>query len=79
MRLIKITCPRCPHYDSCSQKTRMFVNYCGSRFQNVDIHIRAAISECRSKHGYMLKSVIFPSTPIQKADISVYSMADTPA
>jgi hypothetical protein len=37
----------------------MFVNYCGSTFQNVEENVRAAISECRSKHGYMLQSVIF--------------------
>jgi hypothetical protein len=63
MQLFKITCPQCPHYDSCSQKTRMFVNYCGSRLQNVQSNVRAAISECRAKHGYMLQSVIFPPAP----------------
>lgn len=68
MQLFKITCSQCPHYDSCSQKTRMFVNYCGSRINNVRENIRAAITECRSKHGYMLQSVIFPaSTPLYKS------------
>jgi hypothetical protein len=60
MQLFKITCGQCPHYGSCSQKTRMFVNYCGSRFSTVEKNVRAAISECRAKHGYMLQSVIFP-------------------
>jgi hypothetical protein len=46
----------------------MFVNYCGSRINNVRENIRAAITECRSKHGYMLQSVIFPaSTPLYKS------------
>jgi hypothetical protein len=60
MQLFKITCSQCPSYDTCSQKTRMFVNYCGSRFSNVQENVRAAISECRAKHGFMLQSVIFP-------------------
>jgi hypothetical protein len=63
MQLFKITCPQCPQYDSCSQKTRMFVNYCGSRSSTVVENIRAAVTECRSKGGYMLQSVIFPPTP----------------
>jgi hypothetical protein len=36
----------------------MFVNYCGSTFHNVESNVRAAISECRSKHGYMLQSIV---------------------
>jgi hypothetical protein len=58
MQLFKIACSQCPHYDSCPKKTQMFVNYCGSTFQNVEMNVRAAISECRSKHGYMLQSVV---------------------
>jgi hypothetical protein len=41
----------------------MFVNYCGSRFSTVEKKVKAAISECRSKHGYMLQSVMFPPHP----------------
>jgi hypothetical protein len=75
MQLFKITCPQCPHYDSCSQKTRMFVNYCGSRIQNVENNIRAAISECRSKRGYMLQSIIFPSTTPQNLAVKGMKVA----
>ena len=60
MQLFKISCSQCPSHDTCSQKTRMFVNYCGSRFSTVEKNVRAAISECRAKRGYMLQSVIFP-------------------
>ncbi len=68
MQLFKILCSQCPHRESCSKKTRMFVNYCGSRLQTVEKNVRAAITECRSRHGYMLQSVVFPdaSSP-QKA------------
>jgi hypothetical protein len=79
MQLFKITCPRCVHYDSCSQKTRMFVNYCGSRFQNVEKNVRAAISECRAKHGYMLQSVLFPAAPSRKEQIRELTVADVSA
>ncbi len=69
MQLFKITCSQCPHYDSCPKKTRMFVNYCGSTFHNVEGHVRAAISDCRSKHGYMLQSIVSAApTPHRKAD-----------
>lgn len=61
MQLFKISCMQCPHYDACPQKTRMFVNYCGSKIKNVEMNIREAISECRSKQGFMLKSVVFIS------------------
>lgn len=47
----------------------MFVNYCGSTFHNVEGHVRAAISDCRSKHGYMLQSIVSAApTPHRKAD-----------
>jgi hypothetical protein len=78
MQLFKITCAKCRSYDSCSQKTRMFVNYCGSRFQNVEKHIRCAISECRSKHGYMLQSVIFPSAVPHKFSVENLKVAHVP-
>jgi hypothetical protein len=78
MQLFKITCSQCPHYDSCSQKTRMFVNYCGSRIRSVETNIRAAISECRSKHGYMLQSILFPSALPQNLAVRSLKTADVP-
>jgi len=74
MKLTKITCLQCPQYDGCSQKTRMFVNYCGSKVQSVERHIKEAISECRAKHGYLLTSVLFSSDSeksyVKKLDVS---------
>jgi hypothetical protein len=58
MQLSKVSCLQCPRHDSCSSKTRMFVNYCGSRIKNVESSIKEAVLECRSKRGYMLCSVI---------------------
>jgi hypothetical protein len=63
MQLFKISCLQCPHYDACPQKTRMFVNYCGSKIKTVEMNIREAISVCRSKRGFMLKSDVFISGP----------------
>ncbi len=61
MQLKKVSCLRCPQYDACSQKTRMFVNYCGSKIKTVEINIREAISECRAKGGYLLATVSLPA------------------
>lgn len=51
MRFLKVCCNRCPHYNECSQKTRMYVNYCGSSQKNVEEKIKKAIAECRERHG----------------------------
>jgi len=40
----------------------MFVNYCGSKKRNVEDHIRAAVSDCRAKRGYMLRNTILTSS-----------------
>lgn len=68
MQLFKISCLQCSHYDACPQKTRMFVNYCGSKIKTVEMNIREAISVCRSKRGYMLKSDIFISGPEKQSN-----------
>ncbi len=63
MQLSKVSCFRCPQYDDCSKKTRMFINYCGSKIKSVETHIKEAIVECRSKKGFMLANELFSSTP----------------
>ena len=78
MQLFKITCPQCPQYDLCSQKTRMFVNYCGSKSSTVVENIRAAVTECKSKRGYMLQSVIFPPSH-QKSGVNTLVVAPAAA
>jgi hypothetical protein len=78
MQLFKISCSQCPHYDACPQKTRMFVNYCGSRIKSVELHIREAISECRSKRGFMLVSEIFHLGPARLTDRETLAAAKSP-
>lgn len=51
MQSAKISCTHCLHHARCSQKTRMYVNYCGADQKRINDHIRAAIMECRSLKG----------------------------
>jgi hypothetical protein len=62
MQFLKITCSKCLRRDLCSSKTRMYVNYCGSRSKNIEPSIKEAVSECRSRRGYMLFNVISPAS-----------------
>lgn len=70
MQLSKVSCMQCKQYDSCPQKTRMYVNYCGSMLSSVQDNIRAAVTECRSKRGKMLKTIIFSTTASSKKLLS---------
>lgn len=47
----KISCAHCSHHARCSQKTRIFVNYCGADYKKMSDHIRMAVMECRSRRG----------------------------
>ena len=60
MQLKKISCLQCPQRDTCSQKTRIFVNYCGSKIGTVEKNIKEAIAECRSKGGLLAFKSISP-------------------
>jgi hypothetical protein len=51
----KVSCTQCEQYTQCPQRTRMMVNYCGSRSKDVEAGIREAIAECRSRRGLMFK------------------------
>ncbi|NLG16085.1 MAG: hypothetical protein GX556_02000 [Fibrobacter sp.] len=53
MQLQKVSCSKCQQYHSCPQKTKMFVNYCGSDRKRVENQIKAAIQECRSQRGHL--------------------------
>lgn len=59
MRHIKVLCIRCLHYRKCSQKTRIYVNYCGTRIENLKVKIDEAFAECRSHKGLIFKNEIF--------------------
>lgn len=67
MRHSKILCINCPHYTECSQQTRMYVNYCGSRTKILQSKIEKAFAECRSRRGLIFKyEVINPLKKLQK-------------
>jgi hypothetical protein len=51
----KISCTQCNHYTDCSQATRLFINYCGSKSKLITQKIVDACDECRIHQGYMFK------------------------
>lgn len=53
MQFLKISCTRCLHYKECPQKTRMYVNYCGSDAERVKDRINAAAIDCRARRGLL--------------------------
>ena len=53
MQFLKVSCSLCPQYRECPQKTRMFVNYCGSDKRSVESRIREAVVECRARRGQL--------------------------
>jgi hypothetical protein len=55
MLVSKVSCTQCIQYKSCSQKTRMFVNYCGSDRKRIEVSIKNAVLECRTRRGHLLK------------------------
>lgn len=55
MQFSKIICVNCPQLDECPKKTRMFVNYCGSRRAQIATDVRGAIQECQTRRGFILK------------------------
>lgn len=55
MQVSKVSCTQCIQYKNCSQKTRLFVNYCGSDRKRMEVSIKNAILECRTRRGHLLK------------------------
>jgi hypothetical protein len=60
----KVACQQCEHFERCSQHTRLFVNYCGSRTKAVEAKIVRAVAECRARHGRLLQRSAL--TPVSK-------------
>ncbi len=58
MRHTKVLCISCLHYRKCSQQTRMYVNYCGTRIKNLKVKIDEAFAECRAHGGLIFKEEI---------------------
>ncbi len=61
MQHSKVTCSSCPHLATCSAQTRMFVNYCGNKNNELKDKIDAAIKDCRKQRGLILKYEVFTS------------------
>lgn len=55
MQFLKVSCAQCAQYKDCSQKTRLYVNYCGSDRKRVEDSIKDAIMECRTRRGRLFK------------------------
>lgn len=71
MKHLKVLCVNCSHYKECSQRTRMYVNYCGTRMKYLKSKIEKAFAECRSHQGLIYKyDVLSPLKELQKASQS---------
>lgn len=67
MQHAKVSCINCSHYTECSQRTRMYVNYCGTRMKTLKSKIEKAFAECRSHQGLIYKyEVLSPMKEFQK-------------
>jgi hypothetical protein len=53
MEFLKVSCAQCSQYRECTQKTRFFVNYCGTYRQRVKEDVKKAIEECRTRRGHL--------------------------
>jgi hypothetical protein len=51
----KVLCAQCSHYTDCSQATRLFINYCGSKSKQITQKLFDACEECRERQGFMFK------------------------
>jgi len=52
---IRISCSSCDQSDKCPQKTKLFVNYCGCKGDRIDKAIHDALSDCKSRRGFVMK------------------------
>lgn len=55
MLFAKVVCTECPHYHTCSFRTKMLINYCGSQDKLLKNEIREAMSVCRSRRTYIVR------------------------
>ncbi|MCU0608883.1 MAG: hypothetical protein MUF22_03835 [Chitinispirillaceae bacterium] len=53
MQTAKIPCIQCSSHESCPQKTRILVNYCGSDQKKMNLNIRSAVLDCRVRRGHL--------------------------
>ena len=66
---LRASCSQCPYHGECSQKTRMYMNYCGSKREGVEDQIRTAEVECRHRRRFLFrKTYQFAPLPGYSAD-----------
>lgn len=61
MQHSKVICSDCTHHANCSTRTRMYVNYCGNKNDELQDKIKKAIKECRKQKGLIFKYEVFTS------------------
>jgi hypothetical protein len=67
MQTSKIGCMQCPEYGECPKKTRLFINYCGSRKETVLADIRSAVLDCHTRRVTILKQMgVARPSPVPK-------------
>ena len=64
MQFLKVSCSQCTHYQSCPQKTRMYVNYCGSDFERFKQQVEEAKLDCRARRGQLFAQTILAVLPV---------------
>jgi len=47
----KTSCSKCQGSSSCSEKTKVYINYCGSQRERNKTQFYMALTECRSHRG----------------------------
>jgi hypothetical protein len=63
MKFLKVSCSRCTQYQECPQKTRMYVNYCGSDHKRLENKVIDATVDCRTRRGLLLAQTFLSVLP----------------
>jgi len=63
MQFQKVSCISCAQYHECPQKTRLFVNYCGSDVNSIKQKISDATGDCRIRRGQRTSQNYFRAIP----------------
>ncbi len=77
MQFLKISCTRCVQYQACPQKTRMYVNYCGSNLKNIEDKIADATIDCRTRRGLLLAPNLLAFIPVAPGFKEAYAVVSS--
>lgn len=64
MQFHKVSCISCARYCECPQKTRLFVNYCGSEGKRIEQKISEAAADCRMRRGLLSYQNFLRAIPV---------------